>query len=1282
MSVRWSYIFMLMLMVGVSAPAGAVVYNVRKDGTGDYTTIQACADDTVAGDTCLVAAGDYGERVTVTNSGTAAARIRFQGQGGVRMGGFYLNQADHITIDGFEIITTAGSTGGGVNLAGADFAEITRNNIHHNVGRGIFMSSLCNDVWIASNTIAFPDFADGIGNDSAGIQVRGSRLLIENNDISHVGDFTRVWGSNIVIRDNYFHDIYRSDYPLNPGTDGTGHHVDGIQTWSTPGEIPARHVLMENNRMINNNKTHSHFGILQDEERVGHRYFIVRYNVARTLGESTIGSDDGVRDVAVYNNTFVDVGAWAGDPWAVIGFSNDAQGSSVVNNIFYNASRTPRGEVTDFDSSAEPFYADYNLAYDPDCDSSCDWQTGPYKIGGEDHPLLDVNPQLDADFNLQDGSGAIDGGGPLTRVATNDSGTGTTLVLQNATLFQAGMDMTARGVQPDWIAIGNPGNAAKIVSIDYQTNSITLATAITRSDNDPVWLYRDSHGRQVLMGAGPDVGAREFDGPVTPTAPAITAQPQNRTVTAGQTATFSVAATGYPAPAYAWRKDGVALSNGGRISGATSAALNITNTVTGDAGIYSCFVSNSEGDDTSSGATLTVVSVSDIVPEDRIVDWTKAGVPGGIPNRASICSTPQCAALTTSAYGHGNVDATAAVNAAIQSCPANQVVLIPEGNYLLNGAVNFNGKSRVTLRGAGPGRTVLRPHSYAAITSGQMSNSAERAITGGATKGNRFITVSDASNILPQTLIHIYQENDPDFVWNRWGDDDDIGQYANVIAVSGNTLELEDPLAWTFDRNPRFRCHVAPHIKWSGIEDLSIVGDQAFTGSMISLWNSYACWIRNVETAWGDGNEHLFLYGSLRCEIRDSFIHDTYSTTDGYGLVTAAGSAERGHNTGILVENNIFSGFFAGMVLETDVASVFAYNYLRNSRYMNWPTNQVADINANHGAHGMMNLFEGNVGAGGFISDGYHGSSSHFTLFRNAFTGKHVDPAKTGNRKPVDLTRYSYYSNVVGNVLGDASWTPTGYEMTGEPGYDQQQVIYRLGYPNVGNNGLCQPGEYMYDDVGCTTQFDGGTGHGNAPGWQDLKTDQTLLRWGNYDYFHRAARWEVSERPDGVDASHVLPASFYRDARPAWFASAAWPPIGPDAPNLVNVTPAQICYENGPALGRQFNATSCYYGAPWTDPVGGEAVADAAHFLPFKNLFNPTQETLTIRFAPAGAELVIYDRKGREVRQIQDATQDGSALVAVWDGRNAEGKVVASGVYLAILRQGSAVAKRKIVVVK
>src|SRR5580658_9547400 len=88
---------------------------------------------------------------------------------------------------------------------------------------------------------------------------------------------------------------------------------------------------------------------------------------------------------------------------------------------------------------------------------------------------------------------------------------------------------------------------------------------------------------------------------VSAAAPSITAQPANQTVTAGQTATFSVAAAGTTTNSYQWQKGTTA------ISGATSASYTTAPTTTADSGSqFSVVVSNAIGNATSNAATLTV----------------------------------------------------------------------------------------------------------------------------------------------------------------------------------------------------------------------------------------------------------------------------------------------------------------------------------------------------------------------------------------------------------------------------------------------------------------------------------------------------------------------------------------------------------------------------------------------------------------------------------------------------------------------------------------------------
>ena len=93
-------------------------------------------------------------------------------------------------------------------------------------------------------------------------------------------------------------------------------------------------------------------------------------------------------------------------------------------------------------------------------------------------------------------------------------------------------------------------------------------------------------------------------------APTITAQPSSQTITAGQTATFSVAASGTAPLSYQWQK----MPSGGsyaNISGATGTSYTTPVTTTADSGSqFRCVVTNSAGAATSNGATLTVNATS------------------------------------------------------------------------------------------------------------------------------------------------------------------------------------------------------------------------------------------------------------------------------------------------------------------------------------------------------------------------------------------------------------------------------------------------------------------------------------------------------------------------------------------------------------------------------------------------------------------------------------------------------------------------------------------------
>jgi hypothetical protein len=105
-------------------------------------------------------------------------------------------------------------------------------------------------------------------------------------------------------------------------------------------------------------------------------------------------------------------------------------------------------------------------------------------------------------------------------------------------------------------------------------------------------------------------------------APTITAQPAAVSVTEGQTAAFSVTATGTAPLAYQWRR------NGADIAGAAAATYSLAATLADNGASFAVVVSNSAGSVTSGAATLTVTAQStppSITAQPAAVGFTAGG---------------------------------------------------------------------------------------------------------------------------------------------------------------------------------------------------------------------------------------------------------------------------------------------------------------------------------------------------------------------------------------------------------------------------------------------------------------------------------------------------------------------------------------------------------------------------------------------------------------------------------------------------------------------------------
>ena len=99
-----------------------------------------------------------------------------------------------------------------------------------------------------------------------------------------------------------------------------------------------------------------------------------------------------------------------------------------------------------------------------------------------------------------------------------------------------------------------------------------------------------------------------------------------------------------------------------------------------------------------------------IIPADRLTDWTPGvtvGVPGGIPtDRTHLIDVTKA---PYNADNTGKEDAQPAIMKAIGDAKDNDVVYLPAGTYRIDRGIGIGGgKSRITIRGAGPDKTILK----------------------------------------------------------------------------------------------------------------------------------------------------------------------------------------------------------------------------------------------------------------------------------------------------------------------------------------------------------------------------------------------------------------------------------------------------------------------------------------------------------------------------------------------------------------------------------------------
>ncbi|MEO8083122.1 MAG: glycosyl hydrolase family 28-related protein [Ardenticatenales bacterium] len=585
------------------------------------------------------------------------------------------------------------------------------------------------------------------------------------------------------------------------------------------------------------------------------------------------------------------------------------------------------------------------------------------------------------------------------------------------------------------------------------------------------------------------------------------------------------------------------------------------------------------------------------LPPDRRVDWSLAGIPGGIPARTTLCATVDAAR-----YGDGRTDATRAIQGALDGCATGHVVVLPAGTYVTSETINM--RTDTTLRGDGQGRTIIRYDGAGTRSVLDMRGSIyndvfnlERAfsIIVGAAKDATSVTLSATTGIAIGDVLLIDQSNDGVLVDNvgsegactycsRKDGSRARGQLVEVVGIhrggdDRDVVQLNLPLF--FDLDPALDPEAVlvdanSMVRRAGVEDLTLTQTQPVNDFIVEMDGAQQCWLRDVEVT-GMKRRGIWLIESLQNEFVGNTFHGAvagYGRDRGYGLQLDLQS------TANLAQNNVVYDVDGGGIMTSGgaVGNVIAYNYMPDIRFDD-PWWLIGGPSINHSPHPSMNLWESNIGpqiSGDFI----HGSSSHQTVFRCRSTGWKEDAA-TSNNNAVDLQYKNTSMTVIGCILGTSGKSDT-YEVAYPANAPSSLMpIWRLGYGGP-------------DDRG------------------DPNVRATLLRHGNWDSVTNGVVWDPAI-PD-----HTLPASLYLSAKPAWWGDElAWPAIGPDVTPMVGKIPAQVRYEAAMGIGPTATATATM--SPTTSPTASpEAATQTAAPDPATPITPPTASPATTATAVDG----------------------------------------------------------------
>jgi len=555
----------------------------------------------------------------------------------------------------------------------------------------------------------------------------------------------------------------------------------------------------------------------------------------------------------------------------------------------------------------------------------------------------------------------------------------------------------------------------------------------------------------------------------------------------------------------------------------------------------------------TNGTDPIVMAATAVIPTNRLIDWTQAGMgPGGIPT-----------VTTTSTVISAGANA-GTIQTALDNAASNSVVILSTGSYTINAELKIR-HNGVVLRGADPSGTgvVFNGASPLADSSNPdiMLNIGEQDIIfpsvvtdacgysttpysnnwiAGFSVGMTNIYVAanaTTQNLAAGMIIGLDEHDDGTNLVPGIGDTDasyarecnrrSLSEYKVITSVVTNQITFYPGLIspyWNASLDPAIfwpDTNAADYVSLCGVENITFNGNN-LPKYVVNIGPSFHCWIKNCFInnvhSGTSGESQLGASFAVNFEVRHSTLTPG-PTPSSYGNYDFSP-----HNcSGYRFEDNIFNGYYNPILHYECSGYVEAFNYFTNDLDQATDGNEgcyCAGPTANFAAHGgqvFFGLVEGNYAR-------YHeyynnnGYETYGVTFRNRLTGyeKPTDTNASSSFRPIRLMENSWYESIVGNILGTSNYT-TPYE---------------------GASG----GDAVYCTAGTNGDFISG-GPADVD-FSDPKVTNTLFRAGNWDAVNEAVVW-------GTIAMQPITNSLAYSGRPAWYpASLTWPPFDPNGPTL------------------------------------------------------------------------------------------------------------------------------------